>query len=191
MTTQSDRCVTLYSGNTACLRMTLRWWLADSFLKNTSLVNSLSTPCVSERWSAWASLNSCLHGVSASCYDAVKPRWYVSLFCFFKVPLPPSPPHRWDGAQVHLLRVVHGWCGSSAHRCLGHLSVGEGHVVELVQSCKRGVGGGTGGRRREATGAEKQFPSGSGVPPSRFRRVAERARKRAQQKKFFSPFSFF
>lgn len=77
MTAQSDRCVTLHSGNTDCLRMTLHWWLADSFLKNTSLVNSLSTPCVSERWSAWALLNSCLHGVSASCYDAVKPRWYV------------------------------------------------------------------------------------------------------------------
>lgn len=190
MTTQSDRCVTLDSGNTACLRMTLRWWLADSFLKNTSLVNSLSTPCVSERWSAWASLNSCLHGVSASLLWRCEATLCFIVVVFLKCP----SPRLLLTAGTELRFICCGWfMGDAARAPIGAWDIwalGRAMWLNWFSPAREG-GGETGGRRHEATGAEKQFPSGSGVPPSRFCRVAERARKRAQQKNIFSPFSFF
>lgn len=191
MTTQSDRCVTLDSGNTACLRMTLRWWLADSFLKNTSLVNSLSTPCVSERWSAWALLNSCLHGVSASLLWRCEATLCFIVVVFLKCP----SPRLLLTAGTELRFICCGWfMGDAARAPIGAWDIWAlGRAMWLNWfSPARGGGGG----RWEDDDMKRLVPKNNFHLDLEFRRhdsaESQNVHARERNKKnIFSPFSFF
>lgn len=82
-----------------------------------------------------------LHQLKHIEYTCMKSLWttlgHYWLMCLQTQRCPdfPGHPHRWNRAHVHLLWMVH-WRGCTGPHCrLRHLSVGQTHVIKLVDSC--------------------------------------------------------